>query len=350
MNGEEPLHLGSAMEFSASVGNLHKLPISMRATAIRTTLDKHVQGRLYSKFAKTNEERTIFGQCPLCKQPDSQHHYLLDCNYPQAKKIRQDTLLEATEVITKIRQEQLKPASSQPTYRTNAVNTMSEAMMTVLTSHPHSHLIYTGRFSASLINSLRFHLGDMNQPSSSRWRSPALRYILSNGLLRITKVYAKAAKRLWSQRTSTALQVHVVLATLPPDSTASIPRIPHAEDRVRKAVEHQQQVQADAAENLTPEELGIIPPEVPPPPDPMAVSAPTISPPEEINAIVAHLTFVPRPRGHFRPFKIPPGHTNPIPSPPLTPPPPPPPPSPPPHPNSLRSKDVFLSSSPPPLR
>ena len=44
LNGEEPLHLGSAMEFSAGVWNMAKLPILPRAQAVRLTMDKQVQG------------------------------------------------------------------------------------------------------------------------------------------------------------------------------------------------------------------------------------------------------------------------------------------------------------------
>ena len=94
------------MEFSAGVWNMAKLSIHPRAQAVRLTMDKQVQGRLYSKFAKTDEGRVTFGLCPLCKQPDSQHHYILDCNYPHAKRIRQETILEATDMMTTIRQEQ----------------------------------------------------------------------------------------------------------------------------------------------------------------------------------------------------------------------------------------------------
>ena len=168
---------------------------------------------------------------------------------------------------------------------------MNEAILTTLTTHPHAHLIYTDRFSASLIECLRFNLGDLSPHSASRWRSPTFRKILSNSLPRITKVFARAAKKLWVQRSATGLQVHAALAVLPPESTVNVPRI-----LMKKAADTQAQQLVDAEENLTPEELGVIPPKVPPIPDPMATATPVESSPAEIQEIVSLLTFVPRPR------------------------------------------------------
>ena len=298
---EEPLHLGSAMEFSAYLFNLPKLPITKRASAVRLIMDKHVQGRLYSKMAKTDADKLTFSLCPLCKQPDSQYHFIFDCNYPQAKRIRQETLLEATNAATLLRAaEQAKQDASfaqhptePPTFwRTQAFDTVTEAFFTSLTSHPHAHLLYTGRYSASLIESLRFQLNDFPVPSS-KWRSPPVRNILRNTLRQYGQIYARSAQSLWSQRHSAAIQVHEQLALLPPETTVNIPRVPHADDCIRRSKAIQDQAAADEKEGLTSEDLlGIILPDLVP--ESPVANRPTILPPEEVQEIVSSLTHVPR--------------------------------------------------------
>ena len=62
-----------------------------------------MHGRNLLKTARTIEQVDVLGLCPLCKQPDSQKHWLMDCCNSGSRAIRERTnteLFAALEVMS----------------------------------------------------------------------------------------------------------------------------------------------------------------------------------------------------------------------------------------------------------
>ena len=100
--GEDNLYFGSPLAYTAKVWKLGSHRVRKCASACRIYLDEGMHGRNISKTAKTQEQADILGLCPLCKQPDSQRHWLIECRYSGSVNIRDRTSAELQETIDKM--------------------------------------------------------------------------------------------------------------------------------------------------------------------------------------------------------------------------------------------------------
>ena len=109
--GEPDLYRGAPMGYTVKVHNLKKKSIQQRAVCCRTYLDKRMHGRNLLKTARTPEQLTVYGLCPDCKQPDSQHHWVMECANSGAVNIRERTRSELQAAIERMELEAMTKTS-----------------------------------------------------------------------------------------------------------------------------------------------------------------------------------------------------------------------------------------------
>ena len=170
---EDDLYFGSPLAYTASVWNSNSSRITKRAAHCRIYLDKGMHGRNLLKTAKTIEQVDFLGMCPLCKQPDSQKHWLMEfCNSgSRANRERTNTeLIAAIEVMSEEARAKTPWKSKQS--RSACIDSVVTAFIELLRTHQHGYLLRIGRMTADLFLSFRHMLGDDNPRRYKRWQFP----------------------------------------------------------------------------------------------------------------------------------------------------------------------------------
>ena len=86
--GDDPIYSNSATAMTAKVWNAKDLSIQKWASRCRIIFDKGMHGRNLLKTARTEAQTRVLGLCPICKAVDSQRHWLCQCSYSGADRIR----------------------------------------------------------------------------------------------------------------------------------------------------------------------------------------------------------------------------------------------------------------------
>ena len=132
-----------------------------------------MHGRNLLKTARTIEQADVLGLCLLCKQPDSQKHWLMDCCNSGSRAIRERTnteLFAAIEIMSEEARSKTPWKSKQS--RSECIESVVSAFIELLRTHPHGYLLRVGRMTADFLHSFRQLLGDNNPRRYKRWQFP----------------------------------------------------------------------------------------------------------------------------------------------------------------------------------
>ena len=155
---------------TARMWNFKKLFIRQLASTCRIFMDKGMHGRNLLKTARTEAAKQVLGLCPICKQPDSQYHWLMECSCSAANRIRYTT----TQEISKAINDMMDVAVSKPKWkvgrRQDVIENVGRAITYALENHPHGYLLRVGRLTTAFLKHLRQLLRDINPARHYRWQ------------------------------------------------------------------------------------------------------------------------------------------------------------------------------------
>jgi hypothetical protein len=256
--GEDPIYSNSPTFITAKMWNAKALSIQQWASRCRIIYDKGMHGRNLGKTARTEAQKQVLGLCPICKAVDSQQHWLCQCDYLGANRIRTATRTEAETALTNmIREEAAKSPWKCKVKREDLVQQAGQCFLDVMQEHHQGYLLHVGRFTSTLLTRLRQMLGDLKPNRMYKWQWAPRHQLFQRTIVKLGRIFTKGAMRLWRQRASTAVQIYGQLEHLQPIILATIPTMPHAADRIKIAKFKEIQKLQDEEEGLTPELLGL---------------------------------------------------------------------------------------------
>ena len=191
------------------IWHLSRLPLTKRAAVHRLLYDKgHHGGNRAKTMTPADIEEAVWIGCGLCGEPDSQHHWIRQCEHHLISPLRLQALDSATEAL-----QQLLFTKGQYQTRRDCFNICSEILHAAEVD-PGGEQLWLGIIPTDLISDLssRIHPGPLDSASkisaSNLWKR-TLRTILT--------ILSKAAKAMWAvkeeaRRNDIAVQRNSVLS------------------------------------------------------------------------------------------------------------------------------------------
>jgi hypothetical protein len=173
--------------------NRHTL--KSKAYSYRLIYDKGWHGGNRSKAntpdALTREEWIA---CGLCGQPDSQHHWIRECQHPPTVVVRQAAERQVQDLLLELRQPTHKRTKKDPDLLHLAETLDHFATSAVHGEHLWLGIIYTNMIHHFQEHGLTFPITDHKiSPRANRWKQM---------VLKIISPLLKAAKEMWSIKES----------------------------------------------------------------------------------------------------------------------------------------------------
>ena len=169
---------------AATIFQQAKVSIKAAAQNIRVFWDKSWHGGNQAKGANTPEDQQITAQCPLCHQPDSQRHWLLECQEPAVAAARRSYIAQIKRV-----------AREEDNHRRN----IQEPIVDIAINHAQGEQVWTGMWSEEQRQQLKRDIARRQRHPTADFTELTIRQY-RKALLDISKIMAEGANHIWAVR------------------------------------------------------------------------------------------------------------------------------------------------------